>query len=276
MDDIAGCRLIFDNIGDLYRFREKFHKAHFNHIRKNDVDKYDYIKNPNSKSGYRGIHDVYEYDVQSSYSEKYKGLLIELQYRTKYQHAWATCVEVIGFITENQPKFQKGDDRFIRILALSSEIIARSFENSKSCFPDISDEDVIKKFVELDTEINFIKILRGLNATDSEISKKKNVILIFSPDGTLEARAFRDSSDALKALFKLEQESSGKDVVLVRADSGEEIRVAFRNYFSDATEFIEMIAKGCQKLAKRDIITPSMVKSMSKNKGKKVSAKNKS
>ncbi len=77
------------------------------------MDKWDYIKNPKT-SGYRGIHDVYEYDVNSEYGLVYNGLLIELQYRTQAQHAWATCVEVVGFITENQPKFQKGDLRVPR------------------------------------------------------------------------------------------------------------------------------------------------------------------
>jgi ppGpp synthetase/RelA/SpoT-type nucleotidyltranferase len=43
MDDIAGCRLIFRNIEELYSFRTNFHKARFNHKRRNEVDKYDYI-----------------------------------------------------------------------------------------------------------------------------------------------------------------------------------------------------------------------------------------
>jgi putative GTP pyrophosphokinase len=92
MDDVAGCRLIFDSIADLEAFRTEFHTAHFNHKRRNEDDKYDYIKRPNPHIGYRGIHDVYEYDVNSKFADQYRGLLIEIQYRTKYQHAWATCV----------------------------------------------------------------------------------------------------------------------------------------------------------------------------------------
>jgi len=44
MDDVAGCRLIFKSTEDLYRFRAKLHRAKFNHRRRGDVDKYDYIK----------------------------------------------------------------------------------------------------------------------------------------------------------------------------------------------------------------------------------------
>jgi putative GTP pyrophosphokinase len=106
MDDVAGCRLIFRSIKDLYAFRARFHKAKFNHKLRNDPDKYDYIKNP-KQTGYRGIHDVYEYIVNSEAGKALAGLYIEIQYRTLVQHAWATAVEVIGFITQSQPKFQR-------------------------------------------------------------------------------------------------------------------------------------------------------------------------
>jgi putative GTP pyrophosphokinase len=252
MDDVAGCRLIFDNIEELCKFHDKLHKARFNHLLKNYRDKYDYIKAPNPRTGYRGVHDVYEYAVNSISGAPYKRLFIEVQYRTKYQHAWATCVEVIGFITESQPKFQQGDTRFQNIIEFASEIIARVFEKRKSNHPDMSDGDLVKRFLSLDNEIGFIK--KALNLSDREISTKKNLILIFSENGKLETLAFRDATDALRALFKLESESPEKDVVLVRADTSDEIRVAFKNYFSDARDFVELIEEGCEKLAGKMVI----------------------
>ncbi|MGI0015989.1 MAG: RelA/SpoT domain-containing protein, partial [Nitrososphaera sp.] len=179
MDDVAGCRLIFKNIDELYKFSEKLHQARFNHVLKNDIDKYDYIKRPNPDTGYRGVHDIYEYDVASESGAPYKGLMIEIQYRTIYQHAWATCVEVVGFITKSQPKFQQGDRRFQTILELASEIIARVFEKRKSSRPEIEDGELIKQFLSLDKEIGFISLLKALNLSDKDISTKKNLILIF-------------------------------------------------------------------------------------------------
>src|SRR5271166_640682 len=132
--------------------------------------------------------------------------------------------------------------------SLSSEIIARVFEDSKSSQPNLSDADLVREFLELDDEIGFISLLHGLNTADSEISTKKNVILIFSEEGSLEMRAFRDATEALRALFKIEEGSPGKDVVLVRADTSDEIRIAFKNYFSDARDFITLIEQGCEKL----------------------------
>lgn len=254
MDDVAGCRLIFKNIEELYAFRERFHSAHFNHKLKNEVDKYDYIKHPKPETGYRGVHDVYEYDVASEHGQKYKGLLIEIQYRTQVQHAWATCVEVVGFITESQPKFEEGDKRFQKILALASEIIARTFEGLKSAVPELSNVDLVKQFLQLDKELSFLALLRGLNSADSDISTNKNVILIFTEGANLETRSFRDATDALRALFELERENPGKDIVLVRADTSEEVRIAFKNYFTDAREFIDLIERGCQKLSGKKML----------------------
>lgn len=247
MDDVAGFRLIFKDLNELNDFRSAFHRAHFNHKRRNDLDKYDYIKQPKG-TGYRGIHDVYEYDVNSAIGKNLAGLNVEIQYRTLVQHAWATAVEVIGFITESQPKFQKGDNRYERAMAFASEILARVHESLKGPFPDIPDGDLVSQFLALDKELGLLMTLRGLNAANRDVSNRRNTILIFSISGELEIRTFRDAPDALRALFELERSMPERDIVLVRADTSEEVRLAFRNYFSDASDFIRLLEEGCAKL----------------------------
>lgn len=261
MDDVAGCRLIFQTIDELNVFREHMHAARFGHTLRNEPGKYDYIAHPKA-TGYRGIHDVYSYDVNSTHGANYKGLLIELQYRTFYQHAWATAVEVVGFITESQPKFQQGDRRYEHALSLASEIIARAYEDRNSCHPELSNDDLITQFLDRESEIGLMRTLRALNSSQSQVAEKQNVILIFgeSPTGTggtLETLSFRDATDALRTLFELEAANPEKDVVLVRAASSEDVRTAFRNYFSDATEFIRLIDDGCNRLTSRMIVAPT-------------------
>ncbi len=248
MDDVAGCRLIFSDIKDLYAFRGVFHKARFAHKRRNDIDKYDYIKKPKA-TGYRGIHDVYVYDVNSVSGRHLKGLMIEIQYRTKIQHAWATAVEVIGFITESQPKFEEGDTRYQEAMALASEILARSFESSPGPFPHKDKIELVIDFLRLDKELKLLKTLQGLNSVDTIVSTNRNSILIFSPTGDLEIKTYRDAPEALRALFQLESEQPGKDIVLVKADTSEEVRFAFKNYFSDAQDFVHLVEEGCQILS---------------------------
>lgn len=251
MDDVAGCRLIFDDEDALYAFREQFHKANFRHQLRNDIDKYDYIKAPKA-TGYRGVHDVYSYDVNSITGAELKGLLVEIQYRTLVQHAWATAVEVIGFITQSQPKFQKGDKRYERAMVFASEIFARAHENRQGPRPDLSDRDLVAHFDKLDKELGLLSTLEGLNAAKEQVSENRNAILIFDPSGDLEVRTYRDAPDALRALFDLEAESTDRDIVLVRADTTADVRLAFRNYFSDAREFLDLLRKGRRKLLRRE------------------------
>lgn len=242
MDDIAGCRLIFRSIQDLHDFRSDFHKARFKHKRRNDIDKYDYIKSP-KKTGYRGIHDVYFYDVNSDVGRNFKGLQLEIQYRTLVQHAWATAVEVIGFITESQPKFQQGDNRYEFCMALASEVLARAYESSNGPFPDKDNDILISEFDHMDNELGLIRTLSGLNSVEAEATSNKNSILIFKPDGSLEVKSFSEATVALRELFRLEKEFPGMDIVLVKADTNEEIRMAFKNYFSDAKDFVRLITE---------------------------------
>ncbi len=248
MDDVAGCRLIFRNIKELEDFRADFHKARFNHKLRNEPDKYNYIKNPKT-TGYRGIHDVYEYDVRSEAGKDFAGLYIEIQYRTLIQHAWATAVEVIGFITESQPKFQQGDNRYTHAMALASEILARAHEERNGPHPELSDEELLKNFLVIDQELALIQTLKGLSQAKTEISDKRNTILYFSEDGGLEIKSYRDATDALRALFELEKQFPKSDIVLVRADKGDDVRLAFKNYFNDAREFVKLIEAGCTKIS---------------------------
>ncbi len=254
MDDVAGCRVIFPSLKELNEFRSKIHKARFKHKRKNDPNKYNYILNP-KKTGYRGIHDVYSYDVNSASGRNLKGLLVEIQYRTKVQHAWATAVEVIGFITESQPKFEEGDTRYQYAMALASEILARSYEDMRGTYANIDDSKLVKDFLDIDDELGLLKTFKGLNSVKTSINDKKNTILIFSPDGNLEIKSYRDATEALRVLFKLEENLTNSDVVLVKADSSEEVRYAFKNYFTDAKDFIKYIEKGCEKLSQKNIVS---------------------
>ncbi|MFC5478820.1 RelA/SpoT domain-containing protein [Massilia suwonensis] len=270
MDDVAGCRLIFRTIEELHEFRESFHNARFRHKRRNDVDKYNYIASP-KPTGYRGIHDVYEYDVNSAVGKRLTGLYVEIQYRTRVQHSWSTANEVIGHVTENEPKFGRGDKKIEHAMALSSEILARAHEGMFGPFPELDNRDLVEQFLTLDKEIGLLRMLRGLNTSDLFETKNKNTILIFKDGEPVEAQAYRDAPDALRALFQLENNHPEWDIVLVRAETGDEVRLAFKNYFSDARDFIKLVDIGCTKLTKTkkisDVWKPRLLKKPPPSKG---------
>lgn len=133
-------------------------------------------------------------------------------------------------------------------MALASEILARCFEGCYGPFPDLSNDELLKEFRSLDNELHLVRNFTGLNSAESEATENRNIILIFQPDGELETLSYRSESDALRELFRLEKESPSLDVVLVKADTTEEIRMAFRNYFSDAKEFVRLLSQAMEDL----------------------------
>jgi hypothetical protein len=247
MDDVAGCRLIFPSVKAMHDFRTEFHKARFKHKRKNDVNKYDYIKAPKS-TGYRGVHDVYEYNAATKEGRPCNGLLLELQYRTRAQHAWATAVEVITRITENQPKFEKGDERYLEFFRLTSEIIARVHEQRRSCYPNLSDREVLEHYVNINGEIGLFQMLRGLTVIRRVAPAGGDTILQFTADGDLVVHHISSDKEPTEIYFELEKKNPSDDIVLVKADTFAEIRSAYRNYFSDTIEFLRLVREGCAAL----------------------------
>ena len=259
MDDVAGCRVIFKSVPALRKFRQSLHRANFSHERKNDADKYDYIKSP-KLSGYRGIHDVYSYDVNSASGERFKGLLVEIQYRTLIQHAWATAVEVIGHITDSDPKFDRGDERYLNAMSYASEILARHAEKLNGPHPDLTNIQLVRKFQAIDKKIELLDTLRDLNRVNVPFTKNKNTILVMNADGNLQVKSYRTAPSAMQTLFDFEKSGSEDDIVLVRGNTSEDIRLAFTNYFSDAREFVKLMERACLKLPK----TPRTIKVQSK------------
>ncbi|MDM7927330.1 MAG: RelA/SpoT domain-containing protein [Blastomonas fulva] len=249
MHDVAGCRVIFNDVPALFNFRQEVHRARFSHKRKNVGDeRWNYIDNPKD-DGYRGIHDVYEYDTRSAQGGPWKGLSIEIQYRTLLQHSWATAVEVAGLLTHNNPKFGQGEPAFVEFFAVASELLARHFEDMNSCLPDMSNDNLKQRLIDLEQETRILQLFRNVNSKVVNINFKMNNILLFpfvvenkENESDLEVFSFSNLNHALEKYSKLEKDHEGKaDVVLVRADNFENMRITFRNYFADTTDFVSHV-----------------------------------
>jgi len=243
MHDIAGCRLIFETIEDLYLFREDLHSSRsLRHIRKNK--NYDYIELPTSL-GYRGIHDVYEYNNRNSRSNRWNELLVEIQYRTVYQHAWATAVEIAGALTGHITKFNWGNEENKEFFKLASEIISRSYENKLSCKPELTNIELVNAFNAIEKETKLLYQLSILKVAEQhDVFRKKDVILEFISPSEVQMHQCLSRRSATRQLFELEKESPDRDIVLVRSQEQASIRNAFRNYFSDAQDFVTLIRQG--------------------------------
>ena len=167
MQDLGGCRIIVDNIQEVYQVIEKYKNSKIKHILKKEDD---YIQTP-KESGYRSYHLIYQF--QSSTKEIYnKNIFIEIQARTKLQHTWATAVEMMGMYTKSQLKASQGDTNILRFFALVSSLFA-NIENTP-IVPDTTNNynDLLKEIRTLDNNFNILSTLNALSVATKHIDTK--------------------------------------------------------------------------------------------------------
>lgn len=243
MQDLGGCRVIVDTIDQVYEAIEKYKSSRIRHILKRE---YDYIQNPKN-SGYRSYHMVYQF--QSDKKETYnKNMLIEIQFRTKLQHIWATAVEMMGIYTKSNLKSSQGNKDILRFFTLVSSVIAIQ-ENMPIC-PNTSNDmhELVVEIKKLNSKHHIIPILSGINLaidyTEKNISNKNvyYLLILDYSDHQVHIRSFTSSQleIATQAYGNIEKETN-KNVVLVSAKSFKELKEAYPNYFVDISEFISMV-----------------------------------
>lgn len=253
MQDFAGCRLIFENIDDLNTFRGSLlaprSLSNVNHRLKHlDLEKYNYIEHP-KKTGYRGVHDVFlhhprPHRIGDTTSAPWQGLMVEVQYRTRAQHAWATALEISDIMDRQRTKFGHGDDDRGVFFAMASEIIARRHEGITRAYPDVDTEDLEDRFARLEGELGILQRLGAMRQFEEfDKLRKHNVLSIFSSDTggySLDVEVFRNSEDAVARAGQLEASGESINAVYVTGEP-KQLRSAYRNYFNDPVDFVNLL-----------------------------------
>lgn len=247
MQDLGGCRVIVDSIDEVYSAMNQYKSSRIRHILKRE---YDYIQNP-KESGYRSYHMVYQFhsDRKETYN---KNMLIEIQFRTKIQHTWATAVEMMGIYTKSNLKSSQGNEYILRFFTLVSSILALK-EGTPVC-PNTSKsaDELIKEIKSLDSKHNIVSTLSGLNVAidfDEKNENKKNkykyyILILDYSRRKMRIRSFetKNVEIATDIYNRLEDElESDKNIVLVSASSFDSLRAAYPNYFTDIQEFVDMM-----------------------------------
>lgn len=247
MQDLGGCRVIVDTIDQVYESIERYKKSRIRHILKRE---YDYIQNPKT-SGYRSYHMVYQF--QSDKKETYnKNMLIEIQFRTKLQHIWATAVEMMGIYTKSNLKSSQGDQDILRFFTLVSSFFAIK-ENMPIC-PNTSDwaDELISEIMQIDKRSNIIMKLKAINQAIQTTEYNENfylkngyyLLILNYDEPSLNIETFKPSEFELAASIygKIESELNMKiDTVLVSVKSFNELKEAYPNYFIDISEFLTVL-----------------------------------
>ncbi|MBI2508192.1 RelA/SpoT domain-containing protein [Candidatus Woesearchaeota archaeon] len=249
MQDIAGCRAVLSDVDKVNELVGIYRKSRG--LKHKKIREKDYIKNP-KKDGYRSMHLIYRY--KSDKINTYDGLLIEIQVRSKIQHAWATAIEIVDLFTKQAIKSNEGDEEwkeFFRLLSSAFAKIEKQKEventptNNANLFSAIKEKvDKLKIFSKMRSWTQALKVIEPklkewkfflLELDVSDETKPNLSIRGYPEEGeTIATEHYLEAE-------KLQSDSKDKDVVLVGADSVEELKKAYLNYFANSREFLEYL-----------------------------------
>ncbi len=252
MQDIGGVRAILTDVDQVYELCAQYtQKGRFPHRLKQPY--HDYIHSP-KPSGYRGIHLVFEFNNsqgRSSNARDYDGLYVEVQLRTKLQHAWATAVEAVGIITHENLKSSLGNANWLRFFQYMSSVMAlMESQPVLDIHRGMTTRELFGKTTKLATELNVLNVLAGwmtgvhsinegsgshYNILTIDIAQKKVTILGF---------AERELEKANKMLAELEMQAvlnKTPEPVLVAAGDSKSLKKAYPNYYLDMQAFLDVV-----------------------------------
>lgn len=251
MQDLGGCRAILpdtvaiqDLVGlylgtdpQLSMFDSKFRL-------------YDYIDKP-KPDGYRGVHLVSRFYARREGRQEWDGQRIEIQLRTRLQHAFATAVETVTTFTREPLKFGGGPDDWRRFFALMGSAIAS--REGKPLIPG-TPFDERELALELKDAAKALRVTKKLTTWASalraiprrHIKGAKWLLLVLDVNAnTISVVGFADRAKANLAVSRIEQRRAGPklDAVLVWVNSARHLRQAYPNYYADTKEFLKALSE---------------------------------
>ena len=243
MQDIGGARAVLptmahvDSLRDVYRGSRTRHQL---------AEERDYVRHPRD-SGYRSIHLVYRY--HSDRNDRYNGLRIELQLRTRLQHAWATAVETVGTFLGQSLKASQGREDWLRFFKLIGSGFALVEGGPAAGNVPADSDSLMTKIRRSAASLRVKETLEAFRHALKTVGLRemhgyKYFLLVLQPEEeSLRILAFRNGelTKATEAYLAQEKDlaTTSGDTVLVASDSLESLRRAFPNYFLDTRTFVE-------------------------------------
>jgi ppGpp synthetase/RelA/SpoT-type nucleotidyltranferase len=256
MQDIGGCRAVMKNIDDV----ESLAAVYFADQNRGRPDRsefgkpYNYVETPKA-DGYRGIHFVYKYRSLSKEYQAFNGLRIEIQIRSRLQHAWATAVETVSTFTGQALKSNIGEKDWKRFFALMGSALAMRerrplVPGTPSNKVELIDElrasakrlGIEKKLATWSSAIVIAETERRRSMVDA----RAFLLVLNSEAKTIEVTAFKKDElrQASEDYLLVETATADKpevQAVLVSVDSIAALRSAYPNYYLDTRAFIDAL-----------------------------------
>jgi hypothetical protein len=170
MQDVGGVRAVVKDIRAVRTLERKYLEGRLNHSLHSH---YDYISSP-KPSGYRSVHLIYRYSNPRETARAYNGLFIELQIRSKLQHAWATAVETVGTYLQESLKSSEGSKDWLNFFAL----VGSAFAHLEKCptakeYEDIEAQEVYRLVTDQAACMNVHETLQAFQIATDKISRAR-------------------------------------------------------------------------------------------------------
>jgi hypothetical protein len=249
MQDIGGCRAIVRDIDAVNEVVELYTKA-LSIADSGVIRKADYIEQP-KPDGYRSVHFICRYRGKR---KAFDGLRIEVQVRSRLQHAWATAVEVASTYTNQNLKAGCGEQGWLHFFALMASFIA-CLENRPTTPDTPSNSDGIRR--ELKTLASELRVgilmerwssITRIYEQKSEKDSRLFLVTLRAQEQHwyITVKSFRESQVALASeeYLQAEKDSAAKrgvQVVLVSVESIDHLQQAYPNYYADTKEFLKTL-----------------------------------
>jgi hypothetical protein len=245
MQDVGGCRAVMESIEQVKQFVEPFRELLETGNRQKSEES-DYIARP-KQDGYRSIHVVVKYQPKSNRYAMFSDRRIEIQIRTRLQHAWATAVETVDFFLNQNLKLGGGDLKWRRFFALAATV----FATEESCPPvPGTPPSVAGLHAELKLLWHELLVLERLSAWATALKFSETVVAddMYLLETDIQQKKIKitgwpldDIEEAHDAYSMAEHRiasNPNQSAVLASAASLSDLRKAFPNYFGDTTVFI--------------------------------------
>jgi putative GTP pyrophosphokinase len=238
LQDIGGCRVILSDYDKLRALSAGLKKSKL--ILPNSKD---YITYPKA-DGYRGIHLIYKCN---SKKPEFNGLKIELQLRTKLQHAWATAVEIIDSFEGEKLKIGQGSKDWQEFFYLVADEFA-----SLEKLP-VHNNNIIDRIPRINQLLEKLNITHKISAYAAVSASEYNkviaprgflVLQLMIEQSQIRIYSFKNQTEAQNVYIDLEKQyinDPSMNILMVKMDSIKQIKKAYPNYFADSKIFLEKL-----------------------------------
>lgn len=246
LQDLGGCRAILSSMEEVEKLTRRLREGERHELRAED----NYIAS-SKPDGYRSHHLMFNF--RGKEPGPWDGKRIELQVRTRLQHAWATAVEGVGLFRGEDLKAHKGSEEWLLMFKLLSAEFAEA-ENCpvpEGCMEREARQRAIRELErKLDALTMLEKISHGVRGPQIALAQgykpthylirydhAKKTVLVEPHNTPSYATSSYDSAELLDNNLLAEREN----IVLVEVDKIENLRAAYPNYFGDVQFFRDQL-----------------------------------